>query len=370
MLMQKSFLRSNSSVLFENGWQNINFAVRQLIRHDIDDIYKQIRISNTYIDMTLQDALARALTGEPLTVDEAIALNDSVSTDDLCDAADQVRRKWVGDVIDTCSIVNARSGHCSEDCKWCAQSRFHHTGVDEYEYISRDNLKRAAEMNDAIGVHRFSMVTSGRRVPSAHIDKFCDMFRDIAAGSSLCLCASMGLLGREELQKLKDAGVKRYHCNLETSSKYFPQLCSTHSHADKLATIRAAREVGLEVCSGGIIGMGETMRNRLELAEEVRESGAVSIPINILQPIPGTPLGSTPLLDDDEVIRTVALFRFMAPKLTLRFAGGRARMSEAAVMRILCGGMNGAMIGDLLTTVGNKADDDFRMFEAAGFKKS
>ena len=271
--------------------------------------------------MTLDEALAKGLEGTPLTVDEAMALNDSVSTDALCDAADQVRQRWMGDVIDTCSIVNARSGRCSEDCKWCAQSRHHSTGIAEYEYIPREDLIEAVRMNDAVGVRRFSMVTSGRRVPKAQMKRFCDLYRDAAAESPIYLCASMGLLGREELQMLKDAGVRRYHCNLETASSYFPELCSTHTHEDKMATIRAAIEVGMEVCCGGIIGMGETMRQRLELACEAREAGAASIPVNILQPIPGTPLESTPLISEDDVIRTVALFRLIAPKVTLYCVG-------------------------------------------------
>lgn len=320
--------------------------------------------------MTLDEALTKGFEGTPLTVDEAMALNDSVSTDALCDAADQVRQRWMGDVIDTCSIVNARSGRCSEDCKWCAQSRYHSTGIAEYEYIPREDLVEAVRMNDAVGVRRFSMVTSGRRVPKAQMKRFCDLYRDAAAESPIYLCASMGLLGREELQMLKDAGVRRYHCNLETASSYFPELCSTHTHEDKMATIRAAIEVGMEVCCGGIIGMGETMRQRLELACEAREAGAASIPVNILQPIPGTPLESTPLISEDDVIRTVALFRFIAPKVTLRFAGGRARLSQESMKRILRGGMNGALIGDMLTTVGNKIDEDYRMFEETGFKKS
>ena len=320
--------------------------------------------------MTLDEALAKGLEGTPLTVDEAMALNDSVSTDALCDAADQVRQRWMCDVIDTCSIVNARSGRCSEDCKWCAQSRHHSTGIAEYEYIPREDLIEAVRMNDAVGVRRFSMVTSGRRVPKAQMKRFCDLYRDAAAESPIYLCASMGLLGREELQMLKDAGVRRYHCNLETASSYFPELCSTHTHEDKMATIRAAIEVGMEVCCGGIIGMGETMRQRLELACEAREAGAASIPVNILQPIPGTPLESTPLISEDDVIRTVALFRLIAPKVTLRFAGGRARLSQESMKRILRVGMNGALIGDMLTTVGNKIDEDYRMFDETGFKKS
>lgn len=162
-------------------------------------------------------------------------------------------------------------------------------------------------------VRRLSLVTSGRRVTGPQIKYFCDIYRQIGSETGLSMCASMGLLGKEELQALKDAGVRRYHCNLESSRRYFGTLCSTHTYDEKIATLRTAREVGLEVCSGGIIGMGETMRDRLEMVEEARRAGAVSIPVNILQPIPGTALADTPLIAEEEVILTVALMRFIAP---------------------------------------------------------
>ncbi len=310
---------------------------------------------------------ARALEGIPATIEEAMELNDRYTTDELCDAADEIRRRRCGNVIDTCSIVNARSGRCSEDCKWCAQSRFHHTGINEYDIIPTDELLKAVRMNTEKGVERFAMVTSGRKVSPADIRRFCALYELAGKESDIYLCASMGLLNREELQALKDAGVKRYHCNLETSSRYFRELCSTHTQEDKLRTIRLAREIGMEVCCGGIIGMGETMQDRLMLAQEARDAGATSIPVNILQPIPGTPLGNQPLISEDEVIRSIALMRFVAPDLTLRFAGGRARLSRKATERILRGGLNGAMIGDLLTTIGNKVDEDYEMFAATGY---
>lgn len=316
--------------------------------------------------MTIDEALARGLSGEPLTVDEALGLAESAGIDALCDAADRVRRKWTGDVVDTCSIVNARSGRCSEDCKWCAQSRHHSTGISEYEFIPLNDVLKALELNDSRDVGRFSLVTSGRKIPRAHMSYFCNIYKEVGRRSKASLCASMGLLTKDELQMLYDAGVRRYHCNLETSRSYFGEMCTTHTHDEKLATIRAAREVGMEVCCGGIIGMGETMRQRLELAEEAREAGACSIPINILQPIPGTPLADVPLISEHDVILTVALVRFIAPKATLRFAGGRARLSHEASCRILRGGMNGAVVGDLLTTIGNGVDEDYSMFRECG----
>lgn len=315
----------------------------------------------------LNTITARALQGIPATVDEAIALNDRYTTDQLCDAADTVRQRRAGNNIDTCSIVNARSGRCTEDCKWCAQSRHHSTGVTEYDYIPLDELMAHLEANTRKGVGRFSLVTSGRKVSPADLRRFCDMIRACRRASSIGLCASMGLLDKDALTQLREAGVTRYHCNLETSASNFHNLCTTHTHADKIATIRAARAAGLEVCSGGIIGMGETMRQRLEMVQEARDAGAVSIPVNILNPIKGTPLQDTPPLSDDEIARTVALMRFVAPDAALRFAGGRARLSPRANRRILRGGMNGALVGDMLTTVGNNIDRDYELFRQTGY---
>lgn len=307
--------------------------------------------------------------GSPATIEEAMELNSRYSTEELRQAADEIRQKWCGNAIHTCSIVNARSGRCSEDCKWCAQSARHNTGVKEYDYISAEDMMSAFRKNRNLGVSCFSMVTSGRKVMPAHMAHFCRLFRKAADEGGVKLCASMGLLDREQLQQLWDAGVRKYHCNLETSRSYFPSLCSTHTIEDKLKTIAIAREIGFKVCCGGIIGMGETMRDRLELAEMAREAGASSIPVNILQPIKGTPLEKIQRISEDEIARSVALMRFVAPKCTLHFAGGRAQLSKEAMAGILRGGMNGALVGDMLTTVGNKVDEDYKMFNDIGYTK-
>lgn len=317
----------------------------------------------------LERVKEKLLQGIPATIEEALELNKLYSTDELADVADEVRKKWCGDVVDTCSIVNARSGRCSEDCKWCAQSRYHSTGIDEYGFLPTEDTMKAAGLNAAAGVRRFSLVTSGRKVSKNDLKVYCATYSELKRNTRLFLCASMGLLNKEELQMLYDAGVRRYHCNLESSSRYFPSLCSTHSHEDKLRTINAAREVGMEICCGGIIGMSEEMEDRLMLAQEAREVGALSIPINILNPINGTALQDTPLISEDEIIRSVALMRFIAPKLTLRFAGGRMRLSKKAMDRILRGGMNGALVGDMLTTIGNAMDEDKEMFRRTGYRE-
>lgn len=200
------------------------------------------------------------------------------------------------------------------------------------------------------------------------IKRYCDLYRRTKETSGMSLCASMGLLNREELQELYDAGVRRYHCNLETSASYFPTLCTTHTREDKLRTIRLAQEVGMEVCSGGIIGMGETLRQRLEMAAESRDAGSISIPVNLLNPIKGTPLQDIPLISERDVVLTVALMRLVAPRQTIRFAGGRARMSREATVRMLRGGVNGAIVGDMLTTIGNAMDEDRKLFASVGLK--
>ncbi len=305
--------------------------------------------------------------GTPASVEEALQLNEIYTTDSLCEAADEVRKKWCGDEIHTCSIVNARSGRCGEDCKWCAQSAHHNTGIREYEYIPRDEMMEAFHANRSLGVSCFSLVTSGRKVMPANMAHFCRLYKEAAKEGGVSLCASMGLLDREELQQLWDAGVRKYHCNLETSPSYFAKLCTTHTIEDKLRTIRMAKEIGFKICCGGIIGMGETLRDRLELAQLARESGASSIPVNILQPIKGTPLENVEQISEEEITRSVALMRLVAPKCTLHFAGGRARLSREATAKILRGGMNGALVGDMLTTIGNSVDEDYRIFDETGY---
>lgn len=211
------------------------------------------------------------------------------------------------------------------------------------------------------------MVTSGKKMSGADLDKACDYFKEINQKGGMHLCASMGLLNREELQKLYDSGVTRYHCNLEAAPSYFSELCTTHTVEDKIQTILTAREIGFEVCSGGIIGMGETRRQRIELALELLRVEPKSIPINLLSPIPGTPLEGTAPIEDDEVLNTIAIFRFIHPRTILRFAGGRARLNREIQKRCLQIGMNGGIVGDLLTTIGSKVAEDRQLINESGY---
>lgn len=227
---------------------------------------------------------------------------------------------------------------------------------------------REARHNHDKGVKRFSMVASGRALRGKALSTVCGMLKEIKEDIGISTCASLGLLGREELQELWDAGVHRYHCNLETAPSYFDKLCTTHTIEDKLETIRIAREIGFEICSGGIIGMGETAAQRYEFAFTLREAQPVSIPVNILCPIPGTPLENAKPLTDDEILTTIAIFRFIHPSVQIRFAGGRQKLSRETQLRAMRIAVNGGIVGDLLTTVGSQIDEDKKLTSEAGYE--
>ena len=310
------------------------------------------------------------LDGGILSAEDLYTLADIDSTEGraaIIAAAQDITEAFAFTGFDTCSIVNARSGHCSENCKWCAQSAHFHTGCKEYAVISREEASHVANYNVRNGVGRFSMVASGRAVKGKDLKDVCEILESIGASGQISTCASLGLLNESELQQLYSAGVHRYHCNLETAPSYFTELCTTHTQDDKMNTIRAARRIGFEICSGGIIGMGETRRQRVELALKLREVEPVSIPINILSPIPGTPLENTPPITDEEIILTVALFRLAHPRVVLRFAGGRARLPREVQLRAMKTGINGAIVGDLLTTIGSTIAQDRQLAAEAGY---
>ena len=315
----------------------------------------------------LQKIKERILAGGEITPDEALELAQKAIHSDLYAAADEIRKKFCNKTLDTCSIINARSGHCPENCKWCAQSAHHHTQIETYDAIPIHEAISIARLNEQQGIKRLSLVTSGRRIKASEIDYFCDIYRKMGEETHLHLCASMGLLKREELEKLKAAGVKRYHCNLETASSYFSELCTTHTIEQKKETIRTAQKLGMEICSGGIIGMGENMKQRIELAFELKELGVCSVPMNILNPIPGTPLEHMPPISDEEILVTIAIFRFILPRTFIRFAGGRARLSRETQKQALSAGVNGLLMGDMLTTLGSGVNEDKSLAREAGY---
>jgi adenosylmethionine-8-amino-7-oxononanoate aminotransferase len=313
----------------------------------------------------------RILAGEMISEDEVYSLvdiNDKAARKALRDAAAEITEAKCPRTFDSCSIVNARSGSCSENCKWCAQSRHYSTGCKTYALIDREECFKTARYNNERGVKRFSLVASGRRVSGEALKQMVSILHDVKQETGMYVCASMGLLNHDELQQLWDGGINRYHCNLETAPSYFSHLCTTHTIEDKLATIREAKKIGFEVCSGGIIGMGETMRQRAELAITLRQVEPHSIPINILCPIPGTPLADSEPLTDEDILHTIAMFRFAHPTVELRFAGGRQKLSHEGQVEALRIGINSGVVGDLLTTVGSTIAQDQKLVAEAGYK--
>jgi biotin synthase len=302
-----------------------------------------------------------------VSYEEAVELTKYPDKNALYAAANLIREKFCGNDFDTCSVVNARSGLCSEDCKWCAQSAKHKTDIKTYPIMAADEVLDCAVKADLSGVNRFSLVASGRAVQKEEIRKFCEMYQRIREKTNLKLCASMGLIDKEELLMLKNAGISRYHCNLETAPSFFPKLCSTHTIEDKKKTLFLAKECGLGICSGGIIGMGESMEQRVELACELRSLGVKSVPLNILTPIKGTALENAVPLSDEEILTAIAMFRFVLPDAFIRFAGGRITMSEELQSRALQTGVNASIVGDMLTTAGTSLEKDFEMFRKNGF---
>lgn len=309
----------------------------------------------------------KVLNGEHISQKEALLLSMTPEKKELYEAANEIREHFCKNIMDLCSITNAKSGKCSQDCKWCSQSKHHETEIEEYELVDKKQAINEALQNAKQGVTRHSLVTSGRRVSNKTLDGLIPIYREISAQSSIGLCASMGLITEEQMRRLKDeAGVEHYHCNIETAPSFFSNLVSSHTIEEKISTIKIAQKVGLKVCSGGIIGMGESMEQRIEMAFVLRELGIKSIPINILQAIKGTALENVPPLSEDEVLSTIAIFRFIHPDAHLRFAGGRVQIKHFQ-HKALQAGISAALTGDYLTSTGSNIQEDISDFKKVGF---
>ncbi len=314
----------------------------------------------------IQDLQNAVLSGRPITRDEAAILEEA-PLDLLCAAADEIRKRFCGIGFDLCSIVNGKSGRCSEDCKFCAQSSRYAACAEVYPLLDVDTIVRAAAQNAKAGALRFSIVTSGRRPSKSEVEALCERVRAVRKEVGIAVCVSIGLADEADFRALYTAGASRAHCNLEASAAFFPKICSTHTFADKLAAIDAARRAGLTVCSGGIIGLGETFTDRLDMAFDLRDLQVKSVPINFLNPIPGTPFAHNAPLSYEEKQRTVAAFRFILPDADIRLAGGRKLLPDrgAACFRA---GANAAITGDMLTTAGVCAETDHALLKRLGFE--
>ncbi len=312
----------------------------------------------------------KALRTEPLSREDAqVVLSlPRESLPDLVQAASRVRRRFKGDTAVLCAIVNAKSGRCPEDCIFCAQSAHHATTIAEWPLKEPTELVAAARKDASVAAF-FGIVTSGRALTGEEVDRVAKTLQRFAEEKvPVKRCASLGILGTEDLLRLKAAGLRRYHHNLEVSRRFFPKLCSTHTYDERVATVRAAKEVGLEICVGGIFGVGESPDDRIDLLFEIRELSPASVPLNFLVPIPGTPVGHLPPFDLWEAMKLIALARFVLPDKDIKVGGGRLEVFGGDQALVFLSGANSVITGDLLTVKGRRPDDDLKLLANLGLR--
>lgn len=315
--------------------------------------------------MTIDTLKEKVLHGDHITRDEAIFLSDQ-PLEALCRAADEIRKHYFKDDFDLCAVISVKGGQCSENCRYCAQSTCAKVPVEHHAMMDDKTLLKEAAKKDLRGIRHYCLVSNGKRVSDRDIDHICEGIRKICENTSLTVCTSFGLLGEEQFRKLKQAGVKRIHNNLETSRRYFPSLCTSHTYDEKIETIRAARRVGLEVCSGGIMGVGETMEDRIDMALTLQNLDVQSVPINMLDPVPGTPMENYTVLTKDEVRRIVALYRFLLPTQYIRLAAGRDYLEDSG-FSCFTSGSNATITGDMLTVKGISIEEDIQTIREMGY---
>ncbi len=319
---------------------------------------------------TLTRSIHAVTNGGSIAYEEALALSMASGADltDLFAASTRIRDYFRGNRVDICSIVNAKSGACSEDCSYCAQSVHHATGAPVYPLISVERIAEAAKSAKENRARRFCIVTSGRGIESqsdlATIAEGIRRVRDLG----LSPCATLGTLTQEQLSYLKDAGLQRYHHNIETSRDFFPKICTTHEFDERLEVLRHARSTGLSVCSGGILGMGESMEDRIKMAFTLRELDVDSVPLNFLMPIMGTPLEYADVLAPLEALHAIALFRLILPSKEVRVCAGRGTALGQLHPLIFLAGADGFMIGNYLTKAGLNPQEDLTMLQDLGLQ--
>lgn len=325
----------------------------------------------------LQKLANQIIDGTKITREEALELTKIEGQENilhLCEAANQIRQACCGNVVDLCSIVNIKSGNCSENCSFCSQSS-HHQGKDSpvYGLKSPEEILAQAKSAAAAGAKRFCLVSQGRGLKynspkSAEFAQILATVRQIMAETSIKPCCALGEVTKEQAEALKEAGVTRYNHNLETSANFYGQIVTTHSWQDRVETVKNLKAAGIQACTGGIMGMGESWQDRVDLALALRELEVESVPINFLNPREGTPLGDRPKLDPLEALKAIAIFRFILPKQILRYAGGREVVMGQWQKMGLKSGINAMLIGHYLTTLGQSPEEDRAMLESLGLE--
>ena len=311
----------------------------------------------------------KVLDNYKVTKEDALNLID-VPLDDLTNAANEIRQSFCGNSFDACMLINVKSGRCSENCKFCAQSNHYNADIETYPLLTREELKEKSLAIYNAGFKRISYVASGRKVTNKDFETLSNLIGDLKEEcNDMRICVSLGLLTRDQIKRLNDVGVDRIHNNLESSRDYFKEICTTHSYDEKIGTLKLINDESVMICSGGIFGMGESFEDRIDLALQPREFGVKSIPINVLNPIKGTPVENNEILSNDEVCRIIAIFRFINPDAYIRMAGGRALLGDDG-RKAFQSGANAGILGNMLTTDGVELEDDLRLLDDLGFQIS
>lgn len=282
----------------------------------------------------------------------------------------KISSQYVKDTVEFCSLINARNGKCSQNCKYCAQSSHYCTNIESYPLVSIEEVKKVALEAKSHKASRFAIVTSGKTPDEGRDFQIeLDMIKEINKIDGLKSCASIGILNEEQAKLLAEAGLKRFHHNINTAKSYYPEVCTTHSWEDRLNTCKLVKKYGMELCCGVILGMGESIEQRVEMALELAEIQPDSIPINILMPIPETPFENyLDKIDEENVLRTLAIFKIANPNSVLRFCGGRMRLSEENQQKALMSCVEGIIVGNYLTTVGKAPEEDIKTVNLLGKK--
>lgn len=326
---------------------------------------KAQRSINMANDIDLDKLSDEIIAGRRLTRDDDLHFFITCDLTELRHSADKIRKTLCGDKVDLCTIISGREGKCGENCKFCAQSAFAHTGCAVHDLLDADTIVNQARLNEEEEVDRFAIVDSGYGPTKADFEKIIEIVNRMHKELKIELCCSLGFLTAKQFHRLHEAGITGIHCNIETSRRFFPEICTSHRFEDKIENIKRAQAEGLAVCSGGIIGMGETWEDRIDMAFTLNELNIRSIPINSLMPLKGTPLEKLPRLTEDEILRTISIFRFINPDADIRLAGGRALMKDNG-RATFTSGASASITGNMLTTSGSTIKSDKAMLAELG----
>src|SRR5919205_1363469 len=318
----------------------------------------------------IKEATSRVLSGDDISIEEAQRLLNSNHIESLIRCSNTITRRFNGDLVDVETLVNAKSGACPEDCSFCAQSSHYKTGINKYDLLPEETILEQAQKAKESGANSFCLVCAYRSPPKEDFEQICKTITEIKKKVKIDVNVSLGFVTREMARRLKSVGIKRYNHNLETAESYFSQICKTHDFYDRVKTAKIVVDEGLELCCGGIIGMGESPAQRLELAFSIKSLHPNEVPINILIARKGTPLEGLNALDPMDAIKTIAVWRFIMPRTILKIAGGREIHLKEKERIALKAGANGIITGGYLTTGGNRSTTDIAMIKEIGLSKA